>query len=49
MTKKDDLINYRTQDWRENGSILILDKRDDEVINAIQQFTTYQGNQHHGH
>ncbi|MGB7664713.1 MAG: hypothetical protein WBL67_18425 [Nitrososphaeraceae archaeon] len=48
MTEKKGLINYSTQDLR-NGSILILDTIDDEVINAIHQFMNYQGNQHHGH
>jgi hypothetical protein len=48
MNEKKGLINYSIQNLR-NGSILILDTRDDEVINAIHQFMNYQGNQHHGH
>jgi len=48
MTEKKGLIKYSTHDLR-NGSILILDTRDNEVINAIHQFMNYQGNQHHGH
>jgi hypothetical protein len=48
MNEKKGLINYSIQNLK-NGSILILDTRDDEVINAIHQFMNYQGNQHHGH
>jgi hypothetical protein len=48
MTEKKGLINYSTREIR-NGAILILDTRDDEVINAIHQFMNYQGSQHHGH
>ena len=48
MTDKKDLIKYSTENIR-NGSILVLDTRDDEVINAIHQFMDYQGSQHQGH
>jgi hypothetical protein len=48
MTEKKDLIKYRIQDLA-NGMILILDTRDDEVINAIHEFMNYQGSQHQGH
>jgi hypothetical protein len=48
MTDKKDLIKYSTENIR-NGSILVLDTRDDEVINAIHHFMNYQGSQHHGH
>lgn len=48
MTEKKDLIKYSIQNLG-NGAILILDTRDDEVINAIHHFMNYQGSQHHGH
>ena len=48
MTEKKDLIKYSIQSLG-NGAILILDTRDDEVINAIHHFMNYQGSQHHGH
>jgi hypothetical protein len=48
MTEKKDFIKYSIQNLG-NGAILILDTRDDEVINAIHHFMNYQGSQHHGH
>jgi hypothetical protein len=48
MTEKKDLIRYSIQNL-ENGTMVILDTRDDEVINAIHHFMDYQGSQHHGH
>jgi hypothetical protein len=48
MTDKKDLIKYSTDNIG-NGSILVLDTRDDGVINAIHQFMNYQGSQHRGH
>jgi hypothetical protein len=48
MTEKKDLINYSIQNLG-NGPILILDTREDEVINAIHHFMNYQVSQHHGH
>lgn len=48
MTEKKDSIKYSIQNLG-NGAILILDTRDDEIINAIHHFMNYQGSQHHGH
>ena len=48
MTEKKDLIKYSIQ-YLENGTMLILDTRDDEVTNAIHQFMNYQASQHYGH
>ncbi|MGA9934049.1 MAG: hypothetical protein WBP83_02910 [Nitrososphaeraceae archaeon] len=48
MTEKKDLIKYSIQNLG-NDAILILDTRDDEVINAIHHFMNYQVSQHHGH
>jgi hypothetical protein len=48
MTEKRNLIEYVTKNII-NGSILILDTTDGEVINAIHHFMNYQGSQHRGH
>jgi len=48
MNEKKDLIKYSTENMG-NGSILILDTTDGEVMNAIHQFMDYQGTQHQGH
>lgn len=48
MTENKGLIKYSTEDLG-NGSILFLDTKDDEVINAIHESMNYQGSQHYGH
>lgn len=48
MTEKKNLIKYSIQNLAD-GMTLILDTRDDHVINAIHEFMNYQGSQHQGH
>ena len=48
MTQKKDLIKYSVQNL-DNGATLALTTNDTELLQAIQQFMSFQGMQHHGH
>lgn len=48
VAQKKSLINYSVQDL-DNGAVLTLTTNDSELMQAIQQFMSFQGTQHHGH
>lgn len=48
MEEKKDLIRYSVE-VLDNGSILVLNTDDEELIQAIQQFMEFQSSEHSGH
>lgn len=48
MNEKKDLIEYDIKDIN-NGSILLMNTKDNEVINAIREFMNFQGSEHMMH
>jgi hypothetical protein len=48
MSEKKDLIKYSILQMK-NGSVLILNTNDKELINAIIQFMDFQATAHRGH
>jgi len=48
MTEKKDFIKYTINEI-DNGSTLILETKDEQILDAIHQFMAFQGTEHLGH
>jgi hypothetical protein len=48
MSEKKDLIEYSINEI-DNGSTLVLETKDKELVDAIHQFMIFQGTEHLGH
>jgi hypothetical protein len=48
MMEKKDLIRYSVDDMN-NGAVLVLTTDDKKLLQAIQEFMAFQGQEHHNH